>query len=362
MNKRLKLMTTMAAISVMVLGIFSGCTKGKEEKASSDYTIKIGYYNCDHMTAGPIAKSAGIYEKMGLKVDMTGNGKVPQAMSAGQMDAGYISISGALNSPKNNVPLVLGANNHEGGSYYLVVSNDVNDPKNLLGKTLGIGSKPQEDLSWQTISKSLSISQEGKDYDAINMNSDKDAYLALKSGQIKGYTACDPWASMAEYENTGKIMYEYKGPDNKPGICCAFTLNKNFISEHKDLAEKLVKAHVEAVKYMYEHPVKSAKIFAETYMVPEEVALMTIYKKTAEIGRTITWEVKPDNIRREIKARQEVGSIDGNVKYEDIIDKDFLESVKVDNFDDFIKDKVEKNFPLGMKYEDWKVKATEIDK
>lgn len=363
MNKKLKNLLLVLGVVTVSLGALSGC--GKKDSAESednDYTIKVGYYNCDHMTAAPIAKAAGIYDKLGLKVELTGNGKVPQAMAAGQMDAGYIGIGNVLNSPKNNVPLVIGANNHEGGSYYLVVSNDINEPKDLLGKTLGIGSKPEEDLSWATMAKELNIPVEGSNYDAINMNSIQDSYVALKSGQIKGYTACDPWGSMAEYEKVGKIMKEYVGPEGDMGLCCAFTLNKNFVKEHRKLAEKLVQAHVEAIKFMYEHPVQSSKMFAEAYKVPEEVGLMTIYKKTATIGRTITWKMDEEDAKREIKARQDIGSVDKNVKYEDVVDNQLLDELKVEDFDQYIKEKVDPIFPLGMSYEDWKTKANEIDK
>ena len=52
----------------------------------ANYTINMGYYNCDHMTAACIGMDAGIYEALGLKINLTGNGNVPEAMSAGKMD------------------------------------------------------------------------------------------------------------------------------------------------------------------------------------------------------------------------------------------------------------------------------------
>ena len=42
------------------------------------------------MIAAPIGEAEGIYKKHNLKVKLTGNGKVPEAMAAGKMDAGYI--------------------------------------------------------------------------------------------------------------------------------------------------------------------------------------------------------------------------------------------------------------------------------
>ena len=58
-----------------------------EEDAS--YTVNLGYYNCDHMTAACIGKDSGIFKALGMKVKITGNRKIPKAMSAGRMDMAY---------------------------------------------------------------------------------------------------------------------------------------------------------------------------------------------------------------------------------------------------------------------------------
>ena len=86
---------------VIVIAL-AGCAKSQEssqndssqaqekqgETVTSDYEINVGYYNCDHMVAGPVGEAAGIYKAHNLNVKLTGNGKVPQVMAAGQMDAG----------------------------------------------------------------------------------------------------------------------------------------------------------------------------------------------------------------------------------------------------------------------------------
>ena len=85
----------------LLAGMISGCgpkdtgaDKGKSGTAKDDYVIKLGYYNCDHMTAACIAEGAGIFDELGLKVNVTGNGEVPKAMAAGQMDCGYVGVTG----------------------------------------------------------------------------------------------------------------------------------------------------------------------------------------------------------------------------------------------------------------------------
>lgn len=378
MKRGLKTLIAVACSSMMILGM-AGCgsknAEDKGDKKKSDviqsikdmklpklednYTVKLGYYNCDHMTAACLAKDAGIYEALGLKVEVTGNGKVPQAMSAGQMDAGYISFQNVTRGLNNNTPITIAANNHDGGSYYLVVANDVNEPKDLVGQKLGIGTEPEKSWSWRQMAKDMNIPVEGKNYQGINFDSDKSAYVALKTGQIKGYLACDPWGSMAEHEKTGKIMNTFNSLEGQKTICCVFSLNDNFIKDHPEVAKRLVLAHTKAVEYLYSHPYESAKIFAKNYSVPEEVGLMTVYKKTVKEGRTITWDIDEAAIDRRLKENIEKGDYK-EVDKAKLLNKDLIGQSKADDFKTYIKEKVDPVFPVGMSYDEWLKKAKEL--
>lgn len=359
-----KKISVLAITGVVALSALTGCgsSEDKKEAAKEDYKIKVGYYNCDHMTAAPVAEEAGIYKNNGLDVTTVGNGKVPEAMAAGQMDAGYIGTKGLMAAETKGSPIVIAANNHLGGSEYLVVSSDIKENKDLLGKK--IAADPSEEMLWKIdFGPETGLPADSSKYEVVNMDSDKDKYLALKSGQIKGFTTCDPWGSMAEYEKTGKIISRtqyYEKSTGKASNCCSFSLNKNFIKEHPELAKKLVKSHTEAIEYIYTNPVKSAKIFAKAYSVPDEVAMMTIYKKTCGEGRTLTWKIQ-DEYKNNIEMYKEQKALDEIPKYEDVVNESILKESGVDDFDKFIKEKVDPIFPKGMNYDDWKKKAEEVD-
>lgn len=354
-------------VGVMVATSLAGCSKkdtgakptaGKE--VADDYEINLGYYNCDHMVGAPIGEAAGIYEELGLNVKLTGNGKVPEAMAAGQMDAGYIGNRGLIAANGQGSPILIGANNHIGGSMYLVVANDIEDPEELYGQKVAIGNPKGE--GWIAgYSKILNLSTDEEDYDLVNIGSDADAYMALSTGQIKAFTACDPWGSMAVYDGTGKIMATYMEMDDKMGICCAFSLNEKFVEEHPELAKKLLLAHQKSIEYVYEHPYEAAKIFAEYYNVPEEVAIMTIYKKCVEEGRTLTWQIEEENFQHAYNVYEKYDLIEKLPEFEDLIAYDIYNAANLDDFDEFIKEKVDPIFPIGMGYEEFKQKAMEID-
>lgn len=362
LNKRFGALSLCA---IMSLSMLSGCGKsGNEETAvKDDYAITVGYYNCDHMTAGPVAEAAGIYKELGLNVTTVGNGKVPQAMAAGQMDAGYIGTRGLVASIPKGSPIVVAANNHLGGSEYLVVSNEIKDVKDLVGKKLAVD---MEGFLWKTdYAPATGLPVDPSNYELVEIDSSADTYLAMKTGQIQAFETCDPWGTIAEQEGTGRIVASTQYKEKSTGKqynCCSFSLNTNFIKEHPELAEKLVLAHTKAIEYIYTNPVEAAKIFAKYYNVDEEVALTTIYKKTVGEGRTITWKVTGQEYKNNLEMYKEYNAVEDIPEYDEIVDLSILEKCGADDFDQFIKEKVDPVFPIGMDYETWKEKASSMSK
>lgn len=364
-NSLLLIVVCMLSLGLLV----AGCSKDNKSASNSaggltekdnDYVVKLGYYDCDHMTAACIAKDAGIFEQMGLKVNVIGNGKVPEAMAAGQMDVGYVGNTRMMRAFLQGSPIVVVANNHIGGSYYLVAANNITDPQQLIGKKLAIGTDPEKNSpSWITLARALGLPIEGKNYEVFNM-ADKDKYFAMKAGKLDGYSTCDPWGSMAEYEKSGHILAVSKKLDNGEwGECCAFTANRNFVNEHPELAKKMILAHTKALEYIYTKPVHSAEIFAKNYNVPVEVALMTIYRKTVEEGRTLTWKMDTKYWENQIRYELSVKTLDKAPEINEFLQPQYLKDCGADDFDAFIKDKVDPIFPVGMPYDVWKQTAFE---
>lgn len=370
--KRKSITWFLLLLSIIIL---AACTKPQESGqnegsidqqeqsgiAASDYEINVGYYNCDHMVAGPVGEAAGIYKAHNLNVKLTGNGKVPQAMAAGQMDAGYIGARGLVAANGEGSPIVYAANNHIGGSMYLVVSNDIEKPEDLYNQKIAMGDPSTREDWLAGYSQILNLSTDPADYELIQTGSDSDSYLALSTGQIKGYTCCDPWGSMAEFNKVGKIMATYYEMDGEMGICCGFALNTNFIKEHRELAIELLKAHQDSIKYIYEHPKKAAEIFSQYYNVPYEVSLMTIYKKCNDEGRTLTWEMNEEQFSHAYEVYKKFNLVKTLPKMEDVIAKDIYSEAGLDDFEEYIQSKIEKDFPVGMTYEEFAKKANEID-
>lgn len=161
---------------------------GEVSEADKNYVVQLGYNNCDHMVASLIGQGSGIFDALGLKVNITKTGQIMQAMASGEMDVGYQGIGGAVRSVNNGAPLFMAAANHLGGSEYLVVSNDIQDPKDLLGKKLAIGGEPWKSPQWCGWAKELDIpTMTDGNYETVEMSA-ADSLIAMKAGQIDGFS------------------------------------------------------------------------------------------------------------------------------------------------------------------------------
>lgn len=353
-----------AFVAFAVLANFAGLGLPTQATAAGDdtYQITLGYYNCDHMTAAPVAEMGGIYKRMGLNVRGLGNAKVPESMAAGHMDVGYVGIGRVMRGFVLGAPLKVTANNHLGGSEYFVVKENINSAQDLKGKKVMLGANPDKtNGNWINYAIEQKIPVNPKEFDIeVFAMSDKDAYLALKAGHLDAMDSCDPWGSMAMYEKTGKILTTFTGLRNQErGTCCVLTMNTKFLKEHPDLAVKMLQAHAEAIKTMYLEPKRASVYFAKAYSVPEEVALMTLFQKTVNEGRTMSWVLDDARVQATRDNNLEIGILDQNLEIADFVDHTYIDKAGLPDFDEFIKKEVDPIFPVGMPYADWRAKVME---
>ncbi len=353
--------------------VVAGFEMGELNDEEKDYAIEMGYRDCDHMVGAIIGEKTGLYEALGLTVNVTKTGEILKALTSGAMDVGYMGVSGSFRAIEQNSPFFIAAGNHMGGSMYLVVSNEIETPEDLIGKTVAMTDKPQYAPEWRTWEEELGISANAEDYNIVAMGN-SDAMFALKAGQIDAFTCCDPYASVAEFEGFGHIMaIDWTAPGVNAesdfddwGMCCCYIMNTEFSEKCPELARRLLFAHQEAIKYMYEHPYNAAMMFADGFDVDPYVALRTIYMKTVAEGRTITWRFTDTNVDSYLSyytqfsdiPEEEIPMVSDRSK---LTSSSVMEAANLDDFKTFIEEEIDPVFPLGTTFEDWYNKAVEID-
>ena len=143
-------------------------------------------------------------------------------------------------------------------------------------------------------------------------------------------------------------------------------MNIEFSEKCPELARRLMFAHQEAIKYMYEHPYNAAMMFADGFDVAPYVALRTIYMKTVSEGRTLTWRFTDANVDSYLSyytqfpqiPESEIPMISDRSK---LTSSAILEAANLDDFETYIKEVVDPIFPLGTTFEDWYNIAKGID-
>ena len=231
---------------------------GELNDTEKNYTVEMGYNNCDHMVASIIGEKAGIYEALGLKVNITKSGETLKALTSGSMDVGYTGVEGAIRAVNQGAPFFIAAANHMGGSMYLVASNDIENAQDLVGKTISMTATPDIDPTYLTWQEEIGFDADPSKYNIVSMGQ-QDAMFALKAGQIDAFRCCDPYASIAEFEGFGHILaVDWAAADisvdsdyDDWGLCCIYAMNTEFSEKCPELARRLIYAHHLAILPIY---------------------------------------------------------------------------------------------------------------
>jgi len=330
--------------------------------ADKKYVIQLGYNNCDHMVAAIIGQDAGIYEALGLKVEITKTAQVSTAVAAGQFDAAYAGYTGSINSYNKGADIVTLVGSHLGGARYFVVRDEVKALDQI--KRLTISETSMVNPEWLRFSSELGINSDYSLYEGASMGQE-DSLVALKAEQIDGIFVCDPYASIAELDDFGFIIDVAWGSLSKDlgigwGQCCNEIYYRGFVDEHPALVARMVLAHCLATQYMYIHPYNAGLMFADTFGTTADVGLRTMYLKTNAEGRTMNWEISPQNIKNmcEYRKHWDIPEAEWPMirrgDLEDFFDLTYLERYGTGSIEEFLeKSGVKEIFPDGMAYKDW---------
>ena len=383
-----------AALATLIL--LAGCTEKSEPEANAqqvgydpaaavapylanlpemteddlNYTVQLGLFDCDHMVAALIGQDAGIYEALGMSVEVTMTNVVTSAVSAGQLDVAYANFIQSVLAYNSGASIVSLTGSHLGGARYFVVRKGIEYLSHI--ESLTVSDASMTNPEWLRFAHELGINNDYSAYEGAIM-SQRDSLVALRAGRIDGIFVCDPYASMAEEEDLGFIINVGWGSLSEElgigwGQCCNPIFYKPFTQERPALAARMVLANYLATQYMYLHPYNAAMIFADTFGTSPGVGLRTIFLKTNAEGRTMNWELTPQNLQNLIDYRIHWGVPESDWpqitrgETEDFFDLSFEEMIGLKSFEEFeYEHGLAERFPIGMSYTDWLHMAETVD-
>lgn len=222
--------------------------------------VRIGYISTDiHHLAFFVAYYKGWYEEEGIKpVRMEYLYGMPEMMAfkAGELDAGYVGIVPAIIAKAKGANLVVVASANLEGSA-IVAKPEIKNVFELDGKTVGTpGLGSIQDCMIRMVEERFNLRMNVKHYKF------SDLPLLLGRGEIDAYIDWEPFCAEAVIKKIGHIIYTSHDilPNHQ---CCVFYVSGKLLKEKPEIAKKLVRVHVKAMRFIRENPEEAKKIFSE---------------------------------------------------------------------------------------------------
>lgn len=245
-----------------------------QAQPKADGPVKIGYLPITDAAPLLVAHHNGYFKDAGVEVE-----KPTMLRSWAQLIEAF--ISGQVNvvhllSPMtvwarfgSNVPAKIVAWNHVDGSA-LTVSPDINEVKDLAGKTVAIPfwysihnvvlQAMLRDAGLTAVSK-----KQGKPTDKeVNLvvMAPADMPPALASKNIAGYIVAEPFNAVAETMGIGKVL-RFTGDVWKNHACCTVFMHERDLEQRPEWSQKVVDAIVRAQLWIRENREETAKILSK---------------------------------------------------------------------------------------------------
>jgi NitT/TauT family transport system substrate-binding protein len=260
----------------VVLSACGGNANGNtSSNANSPITVHLGYFpNVTHAVAlvgvanGTFAKALGP-NKLDASKTFNAGPALMEALSAGDIDIGYVGPNPAINtyvkSHGDALRIIAGASSG-GASFIVRPGANIHGPQDLHGKKLASPQKGgTQDISLRHYlqQNGLKSTDDGGDVQIIPTDN-ANILNEFKLGQIDGAWVPEPWASRLLTEANGQLLVDERTlwPNNK-FITTLVVVRKDFLDQYPDIVQKFLAAHVETVQYINNNPEQAQKIVNE---------------------------------------------------------------------------------------------------
>jgi ABC-type nitrate/sulfonate/bicarbonate transport system substrate-binding protein len=222
--------------------------------------LNFGFQETSWGTIGMIVESEDLFKKAGANVNILkfDSGKTTRdAMIAGRVDVGVIGatpfIIGAAKGQLEAIAVALyGAKTQ---SVVASAKSGIKSVKDLKGRKVGSQLGSATDFVFQNkILPKFGLSK--SDVQIINVTF-QNHLSALVAGSIDAFAGVEPFPSLAEVENIGKVLVDYSEFDLQPVILAA---NKPVVDGKRDAVVALLRGWLAGVKEFNDHRDKATQI------------------------------------------------------------------------------------------------------
>lgn len=317
----------LAVALVAAFTFAAGCT------GTSDVThLRIGYQPSTHQVAHTTAMEKGWWQEDLAPYGITqvtdyqfGTGAPEmQAMLAGDLDIAYVGSAPFIAAVSSGLDAKIIAAVQTQGSD-LVLRNDVSysSPADLVGKK--IATFPPGTIQ-DTILRTW-LEENGVDPASVNIvpMDPGAATTAISAGRVDGVFLPHPSPSIIAAEGVGRTVV-HSGEMMKDHACCVLVASGSLIREHPELVEQIVKTHIRATEYNFEHQDEAAALYSNKTGQNVETVKASFEEWDG------TWTADPNVITESVveytNLQYELGYINKPLTQDDLFDLSFYEKAQ----------------------------------
>ncbi len=253
----------LAVALVAAFALVAGCT-GTDEMTH----LRIGYQPSTHQIAHFTAMEKGWWQEDLAPLGITeitdyqfGTGPPEmQAMLAGDLDIAYVGAAPFVSALASGLDAkIVAAVQTQGSDLMVRAGVEYEGPQDLVGKK--IATYPRGSIQ-DTILRTW-LEENGVDsekVDIISMDPGA-ATTAITAKQIDGVFLPDPYPAIIIAEGAGRTVIQ-SGEMMKDHACCVLVASGTLIREHPDIVEQIVRTHIKATDYNFEHQDEAAALYS----------------------------------------------------------------------------------------------------
>ncbi len=233
-------------------------TAAEDTESGEPVTLRLAYFpNVTHAPAIIGAENGLFQEALGPNVTLelqtfNSGTEAIEALFSDAIDASFIgpnpAISGYARSDGEALRIVAGTTS---GGASLVVSQDINTPEDLRGKTLAtpsLGNTQDVALRAWLKDEGFTTDTSGGGDVSITPQENADTLTAFQAGQIAGAWVPEPWATRLVQDGGGKVLVNEEDlwPDGQ-FVTTHLIVSKTFLDEHPDTIRDLISGLGDAI-------------------------------------------------------------------------------------------------------------------
>lgn len=281
-----------------------------------------------------VAREAGFFSRHGLDarlVYIPGGSVVVQAMHSGELQFGVSGPAAVIRGNLGGSDFAFVAVGSNKIDFVLVTAKHITNIKDLKGKRVGVGRfGGGPDYSSRIVFEKLGLKPE-KDINLMQTLGGQPTRLAiLQSGAMEGVVITPPFTLQARQMGFN-LLLEYS--DLIPHyFSSGFITTRRYIRENPQIVENVVKALVDAMRYVFTNEEGTIKIVGRYMKISDEAFLKSYYREAllGQINRTLQPDAKA--IAFILEEERKSNTAAERVKAEDFMETRFLDKLRKEGY------------------------------